>query len=99
MSAGHNLAIQIDDAILIARIHRAHAIEVVEQSQSNEAKDALVSANAAVEHADNALVLFREALGLLPDLIAARDAKLRGDIILLESGSALITSRQYLETT
>lgn len=96
MSVNGNLTVQIDDAM--ARLHKTHAHEVIDRAQELETDGALQSANAAIELADKALDTFREALDLLPDVIAARDAKLRGDITLLESGSALMTARHHLET-
>ncbi|WP_156383260.1 hypothetical protein [Rhizobium sp. Root483D2] len=89
-------SIQVVDAVMLARIHRIHATETVQDAEMLGNDEAKVAAIMAIQHAETALALFREADSLLPDLQAARDAKWNGDIVLLESGSALLTARQKL---
>jgi hypothetical protein len=89
MSLQDNFAVQIDDASMMAKLHRKNGLELIDQAETHGNETARLSASVAVRHAKTALASFNEALGLLPDLTAACKAKRSGDITLLESGSAL----------
>ena len=96
MALKANFSIQTNDACMMARLHRASGLELVDQAETDRNEAARVSAKAAVEHANTAIVAFREALRRLPDFTAASVVKRSGDIILLESGSALNEARRWL---
>ncbi len=90
------ISAQVEDAILLARLHRATALDLIHDAEDVEHQAAITSASNALTYADEALVLFRRVNKLLPDLKAARQAKLTGDLVLLESGAALLKARQML---
>jgi DNA-binding Lrp family transcriptional regulator len=96
MALHDNFAIQTNDASMMAKLHRQNGLELVDKATTDGNEPARLSADTAVEHANSALVTFHEALGRLPDLAAAFEAKRSGDIILLESGSALNAARRKL---
>jgi len=89
MSLQDNFAIQTHDASMMAKLHRKSGLALIDRAKSDGNEPARLFANVAVDHANSALASFKEALGLLPDLIAACKAKRSGDITLLESRSAL----------
>ena len=96
MALHDEFARHIIDSSLIARLHRTNGLELIGQAEIDGNEPATLSADAAIRHADRAIVVFREALGLLPDLTAAFEVKRSGDIALLESGWALVAARRKL---
>ena len=60
------ISAQVEDAILIARLHRVNALDLIDDAEDVGDQAAVQSASNALTYADEALVLFRRVNKLLP---------------------------------
>jgi hypothetical protein len=91
-----NFSLLTADAVLLARLHRSNALDVIAQAQAASNEWALILADEALEHAVQALAGYQEAVEHLPDIAAALDVRCVADSTLLQSGCALKEARQKL---
>ncbi|WP_162252685.1 hypothetical protein [Rhizobium sp. Root483D2] len=97
MAIEENLVDQIDEAMILAGLHRTSALQLIDEAQAKSHKEALLKADEAFEGSERALIGYLGVLPLLPDLDAAVKAKLEADFTLIISRSALLAARYKLD--